>query len=128
MKYLVAALAALMLIPASAAATDPEPPDKPKHDDCGHKPDSKCDGDEIIVRELPVGNARCPAGGVAILIRRNAEHVKEFGEDRNRERFFVCNGEPGEPGPPGPPGPPGDPGEPGEPGRAWRRRRARRAR
>ena len=91
MKYLAALAAALMLIPAVALADDP-PAEPPKHDDCGHKPDSKCDGDEIIVRELPVGNARCPAGGIAILIRRNSEHVKEFGEDRDRERFFICNG------------------------------------
>ena len=115
MKYLAALAAALMLIPAVALADDP-PADPPKHDDCGHKPDAKCDGDQIIVRELPVGSARCPAGGIAILIRRNAEHVKEFSEDRDRERFFICNGVDGEPGPPGPPGPPGEPGEPGEPG------------
>ena len=73
--------------PGDGGARHDPPAEPPKHDDCGHKPDSKCDGDQIVVSELPVGHPRCPAGGVAIVIVRNSEHVKEFGEDRERERF-----------------------------------------
>ena len=107
---------ALFATSATALAGDPPASEPPKHDECGHKPDSRCAGDRIVVRELPVGNARCPAGGIAILIVRERDHVEAFGEDRERERFVICNGVDGEPGPPGPPGPPGEDGEPGAPG------------
>ena len=118
-RIIAAAVVALFATSAVALADDPPAPEPPKHDDCGHKPDSKCGGDEIVVRELPVGSRQCPAGGIAILIRRQAEHVKEFGEDRDRERFIICNGEDGEPGPPGPPGEDGEDGEDGASRRAW---------
>ena len=97
MKASILAVVALgLLLPAATALADDPPAEPPKHDECGHKPDSKCAGDQIIVRELPVGHPRCPAGGIAILIVRNSDHVKSFGEDRDRERFFICNGEDGE--------------------------------
>ena len=105
MRVLVAALAALLLIPAGSALADPP---KPKHDE-----------PEIIVAVEPVGE-NCPAGGIKVTVVHGDldEPVDELADpatilprpDPPDEVFFVCNGEPGEQGEPGPVGPIGPPG------------------
>ena len=114
MKFLVAALAALMLVPAVVLATEPPAGGKP-HDPCKHNPTNLCGDDTIVVVEEPEGE-NCPAGGVKITVIRNGGHVTEFGEGNATEDFYVCNGEDGEPGPPGEDGEDGEDGAPGAPG------------
>ena len=115
MKYLLAALVAvgLLAVPSLAAANPPD--NHHPQDPCRHNPTTLCDSDTVVVVEEPPGE-NCPNGGVKLTVIRDGGHVKEFGEDRATEDFYVCNGEDGEPGPPGPPGPPGEDGEDGAPG------------
>ena len=129
LKGLIAAFAAVaLMLPASALANPPD--NHHPQDPCKHNPTSLCDNDTVIVVEEPAGE-NCPAGGIKVTVIRDGGHVKEFGEDRASEDFYVCNGEdgedgedgapgapglPGADGPAGPPGPPGPPGADGQPG------------
>ncbi len=111
------ALAAGLLMPSLASATEKPPPRSP----CAHgNPTDLCD--HVVVVSEPVGE-NCPTGGIKIVIVHGAvdpaavvkvaRTVHPPKNDPPDEVFYVCNGLNGVPGPPGPAGPPGAPGPEG---------------
>jgi Collagen triple helix repeat (20 copies) len=96
MKYILAAIAAIMLIPASAGANQGDP------QNCEANPQQPFCGGSVTVE--PATEVECPAGGFVVIVAD--------------VRYKVCNGVDGAPGTPGSNGESGPAGAAGATGSA----------